>query len=273
MDMKTIKLRDFEIGGDKLTIIAGPCAAESQEILDETAKGLKEITKKLDINFIFKSSFDKANRSSIYSYRGPGLDKGLEMLQSVKDKFDLPIVTDIHTPDQAEPVSKVADILQIPAFLCRQTDLLVAAANTGKIVNVKKGQFLATEQMSNIVEKLEECKNNQILLTERGSSFGYNNLVVDYRGIPIMQSFGYPVVFDATHSVQLPGANGTSSGGDRRYVPVLAKAAVAAGVNALFFEVHPDPENAKSDGPNMIPLDKAEDVFSICKEIFELVRK
>ena len=273
MYMKTIKLRDFEIGGDKLTIIAGPCAAESQEILDETAKGLKEITKKLDINFIFKSSFDKANRSSIYSYRGPGLDKGLEMLQSVKDKFDLPIVTDIHTPDQAEPVSKVADILQIPAFLCRQTDLLVAAANTGKIVNVKKGQFLAPEQMSNIVKKLEECKNNQILLTERGSSFGYNNLVVDYRGIPIMQSFGYPVVFDATHSVQLPGANGTSSGGDRRYVPVLAKAAVAAGVNALFFEVHPDPENAKSDGPNMIPLDKAEDVFSICKEIFELVRK
>lgn len=271
--MKTIKLRDFEIGGDKLTIIAGPCAAESQEILDETAKGLKKITKKLGINFIFKSSFDKANRSSIYSYRGPGLDKGLEMLQSVKDKFDIPIVTDIHTPDQAEPVSMVADILQIPAFLCRQTDLLVAAANTGKIVNVKKGQFLAPEQMSNIVKKLEECKNNQILLTERGSSFGYNNLVVDYRGIPIMQSFGYPVVFDATHSVQLPGANGTSSGGDRRYVPVLAKAAVAAGVNALFFEVHPDPENAKSDGPNMIPLDKAEDVFSICKEIFELVRK
>ena len=273
MDMKTIKLRDFEIGGDKLTIIAGPCAAESPEILEETAKGLREITKKLGINFIFKSSFDKANRSSIYSYRGPGLDKGLEMLQSVKDKFDIPIVTDIHTPDQAEPVSKVADILQIPAFLCRQTDLLVAAANTGKIVNVKKGQFLAPEQMSNIVKKLEECKNNQILLTERGSSFGYNNLVVDYRGIPIMQSFGYPVVFDATHSVQLPGANGTSSGGDRRYVPVLAKAAVAAGVNALFFEVHPDPENAKSDGPNMIPLGKAEDVFSICKEIFELIRK
>ena len=273
MDMKTIKLRDFEIGGDKLTIIAGPCAAESQEILDETAKGLKEITKKLGINFIFKASFDKANRSSIYSYRGPGLEKGLEMLQAVKDKFDIPIVTDIHTPDQAKPVSEVADILQIPAFLCRQTDLLVAAAKTGKIVNVKKGQFLAPEQMGNIVKKLEECKNNQILLTERGSSFGYNNLVVDYRGIPIMQSFGYPVVFDATHSVQLPGANGTSSGGDRRYVPVLAKAAVAAGVNALFFEVHPDPEKAKSDGPNMLYLKDAENVFRICKEIFELVRK
>lgn len=273
MNMKTVKLRDFEIGGDKLTIIAGPCAAESQEILDETAKGLKEITKKLGINFIFKSSFDKANRSSIYSYRGPGLEKGLEMLQAVKDKFDIPLVTDIHTPDQAEPVSKVVDVLQIPAFLCRQTDLLVAAAKTGQIVNVKKGQFLAPEQMGNVVKKLEECKNTQILLTERGSSFGYNNLVVDYRGIPIMQSFGYPVVFDATHSVQLPGAQGTSSGGDRRFVPTLAKAAVAAGVNALFFEVHPDPDNAKSDGPNMIPLDKAEDVFRICKEIFELVRK
>lgn len=273
MDMKTIKLRDFEIGGDKLTIIAGPCAAESQEILDETAKGLKEITKKLDINFIFKSSFDKANRSSIYSYRGPGLDKGLEMLQSVKDKFDLPIVTDIHTPDQAEPVSKVVDILQIPAFLCRQTDLLVAAANTGKIVNVKKGQFLAPEQMGQLVKKVEDSGNNQILLTDRGCSFGYNNLVVDFRAIPIMQTFGYPVVFDATHSVQLPGAQGTCSGGDRRFVPTLAKAAVAAGANALFFEVHPDPDKAKCDGPNMLYLKDAENVFRICKEIFELVRK
>lgn len=273
MDMKTIKLRDFEIGGDKLTIIAGPCAAESQEILDETANGLKEITKKLGINFIFKSSFDKANRSSIYSYRGPGLDKGLEMLQSVKDKFDVPIVTDIHTPDQAEPVSKIADILQIPAFLCRQTDLLVAAAKTGKIVNIKKGQFLAPEQMGQLVKKVEDSGNNNILLTDRGCSFGYNNLVVDFRAIPIMQTFGYPVVFDATHSVQLPGAQGTCSGGDRRFVPTLAKAAVAAGANALFFEVHPDPDKAKCDGPNMLYLKDAENVFRICKEIFELVRK
>ena len=271
MDMKTIKLRDFEIGGDKLTIIAGPCAAESQEILDETAKGLKEITKKLGINFIFKSSFDKANRSSIYSYRG--LDKGLEMLQSVKDKFDIPIVTDIHTPDQAEPVSKVVDMLQIPAFLCRQTDLLVAAAKTGKIVNIKKGQFLAPEQMGQLVKKVEDSGNNNILLTDRGCSFGYNNLVVDFRAIPIMQTFGYPVVFDATHSVQLPGAQGTCSGGDRRFVPTLAKAAVAAGANALFFEVHPDPDKAKCDGPNMLYLKDAENVFRICKEIFELVRK
>lgn len=272
MSIKKIKLRDFEIGGNKLTIIAGPCAAESQAILDETAQGLKEITEKLGINYIFKSSFDKANRSSIYSYRGPGMEKGLEMLQNVKDKFDLPIVTDIHTPDQAEPVSKVADILQIPAFLCRQTDLLVAAAKTGKIVNIKKGQFLAPDQMGNLVKKVEECNNEQVLLTDRGSSFGYNNLVVDYRGIPIMQRFGYPVVFDATHSVQLPGANGTSSGGDRTLVPPLAKAAMAVGADALFFEVHPDPDNAKSDGPNMVPLDKAEELFKICKEIFELVR-
>lgn len=271
--MKTVKLRDFEIGGDKLTIIAGPCAAESQEILDETAKGLKEITKKLGINFIFKSSFDKANRSSIYSYRGPGLEKGLEMLQAVNDKFDIPIVTDIHTPDQAEPVSKVVDMLQIPAFLCRQTDLLVAAAKTGKIVNIKKGQFLAPEQMGQLVKKVEDSGNDKILLTDRGCSFGYNNLVVDFRAIPIMQTFGYPVVFDATHSVQLPGAQGTSSGGDRRFVPTLAKAAVAAGANALFFEVHPDPEKAKCDGPNMLYLKDAENVFRICKEIFELVRK
>ncbi len=272
MDMKIIKLRDFEIGGDKLTILAGPCAAESQEILDETAEKLKEITTKLGINFVFKSSFDKANRSSIYSYRGPGLEKGLEMLQSVKDKFNLPIVTDIHVPEQAEPVSKVADILQIPAFLCRQTDLLVAAAKTGKIVNIKKGQFLAPEQMGTLVKKVEECGNHNILLTDRGCSFGYNNLVVDFRAVPIMQSFGYPVVFDATHSVQLPGAQGTCSGGDRRFVPTLAKAAVASGANVLFFEVHPDPDKAKCDGPNMIPLDKAEDLFKICKDIFELVR-
>lgn len=272
MSIKKIKLRDFEIGGNKLTIIAGPCAAESQAILDETAQGLKEITEKLGINYIFKSSFDKANRSSIYSYRGPGMEKGLEMLQNVKDKFDLPIVTDIHTPDQAEPVSKVADILQIPAFLCRQTDLLVAAAKTGKIVNIKKGQFLAPEQMGTLVKKVEEAGNHKILLTDRGCSFGYNNLVVDFRAVPIMQTFEYPVVFDATHSVQLPGANGNCSGGDRRFVPVLAKAAMAAGADALFFEVHPNPDKAKCDGPNMLFLDKAEEVFKICKEIFELVR-
>lgn len=273
METKIIKLKDFEIGGDKLTILAGPCAAESMEILDETASGLKEITTKLGINFVFKSSFDKANRSSITSYRGPGMEKGLEMLQAIKDKYDLPIVTDIHTPDQAAPTAKVADIIQIPAFLCRQTDLLVAAAKTDKIVNIKKGQFLAPEQMGSLVKKVEDSGNHQILLTDRGCSFGYNNLVVDFRAIPIMQSFGYPVVFDATHSVQLPGAQGTCSGGDRRFVPTLAKAAMAAGANVLFFEVHPDPDNGLCDGPNMIALDKAEELFKICKEIFDLVRK
>ncbi len=272
-NIKRIKLRDFEIGGDKLTILAGPCAIESQAILDETADCLKQVTKELDINYVFKSSFDKANRSSITSFRGPGMEKGLEMLNLVKSKYDLPIVTDIHTPDQAEPVAKVADILQIPAFLCRQTDLLVAAAKTGKIVNIKKGQFLAPAQMGSLVKKVEDSGNTNIMLTDRGSSFGYNNLIVDFRGIPIMQEFGYPVVFDATHSVQLPGANGTSSGGDRRFVPTLAKSAMAAGANVLFFEVHPNPDKALCDGANMLALKDVKDVFSICKEIFEVVRK
>ena len=272
MDMKRIKLRNFEIGGDKLTIMAGPCAIESQDILNRTAEKLKEITEKLGINYIFKSSFDKANRSSITSFRGPGLEKGLEMLAKVKSEFYLPIVTDIHNPNQAAVVAEVADVLQIPAFLCRQTDLLVAAAKTGKIVNIKKGQFLAPEQMLPLIKKVEDSGNSNILVTDRGTSFGYNNLVVDFRGIQIMQQFNYPVVFDATHSVQLPGANGTASGGDRRFVPLLAKSAMAAGANALFFEVHPDPDCAKCDGPNMIPLDKAETLFRHCKEIFELVR-
>lgn len=270
--IKKIKLRDFEIGSDKLTVLAGPCVIESQEILDKTAEGLKDITEKLGINFVFKSSFDKANRSSLKSYRGPGIEKGLEMLQKVKYKYNVPIVTDIHTPEQAQIASEVADILQIPAFLCRQTDLLVAAAKTGKIINIKKGQFLAPEQMGNLVKKVEDSGNNNILLTDRGTSFGYNNLVTDFRAISIMQEFGYPVVFDATHSVQLPGANGICSGGDRRFVPVLAKAAMAVGANALFFEVHPEPDKALCDGPNMISLDFAQELFSTCKKIFELVR-
>lgn len=271
-NIKRIKLRDFEIGGDRLTILAGPCVIENQEVLEKTAFGLKEITNKLGINFVFKSSFDKANRSSLNSYRGPGLEKGLEMLKKVKDKYDLPIVTDIHTPDQAKIAAEVADILQIPAFLCRQTDLLVAAAKTGKIVNIKKGQFLSPEQMGPLIKKVEDSGNSNILVTDRGTSFGYNNLVVDFRGIPIMQGFKYPVVFDATHSVQLPGANGTCSGGDRRFVPVLAKAAMATGANVLFFEVHPEPDKALCDGPNMIALKDAEALFSMCKKLFEVVR-
>lgn len=271
-NIRRIKLRDFEIGGDKLTILAGPCVIESQEILDKTAEGLKEITNELGINFVFKSSFDKANRSSITSFRGPGIEKGLEMLQSVKDRYNLPIVTDIHTPQQAEIAAEVADILQIPAFLCRQTDLLVAAAKTGKIVNIKKGQFLAPEQMESLIKKVEDSGNSNIMVTDRGTSFGYNNLVVDFRGVPIMQSFGYPVVFDATHSVQLPGANGTCSGGDRRFVPTLAKSAMAAGADVLFFEVHPEPDKALCDGPNMIALNDAKSLFAMCKNLFEVVR-
>lgn len=268
-----IKLNNFEIGADKLTILAGPCAIESMEILKQTAETLKTVCAELGINYVFKSSFDKANRSSINSYRGVGMEKGLEMLAQIKKEFEVPIVTDIHLPEQAAPVAEVADILQIPAFLCRQTDLLVAAAKTGKIVNIKKGQFLAPQQMKSLVKKVEDSGNHNIMLTDRGVSFGYNNLVVDYRAIPIMKEFGYPVVFDATHSVQLPGANGTSSGGDRRFVPPLAKAAMAAGADVLFFEVHPEPDKALSDGPNMVPLNEAEKLFTVCRDIFELVRK
>ena len=267
-----LKLKNFEIGGDKLTILAGPCAIESIDVMRKTAEGLKKVCEKLDINYVFKSSYDKANRSSINSYRGLGMEKGLEMLAQIKKEFELPIVTDIHTPDQAKIAAEVADILQIPAFLCRQTDLLVAAAKTGKIVNIKKGQFLAPQQMKSLVKKVEDSGNRQIMLTDRGVSFGYNNLVSDFRSIPIMKEFGYPVVFDATHSVQMPGSNGDSTGGDRRFVPVLANCAMAAGADVLFFEVHPDPDNALCDGPNMLYLKDAENVFAKCKEIFEIIK-
>ncbi|MBS4759616.1 MAG: 3-deoxy-8-phosphooctulonate synthase [Clostridium sp.] len=269
--IKPIKLKNFEIGADKLTILAGPCAIESKDILFKVAQELKKLTQALDINYVFKSSFDKANRSSIHSYRGPGIEKGLELLAEVKKEFDLPIVTDIHLPEQAAIVAEVADILQIPAFLCRQTDLLVAAAKTGKIVNIKKGQFLAPAQMKTLANKVKEAGNEQILFTDRGTSFGYNNLVTDMRGIPIMQEMGYPVVFDATHSVQLPGGAGECSSGERKYVETLAKAATAAGAKALFFEVHPDPDKALCDGPNMLSIEMAQRVFKICNDIFKLV--
>lgn len=269
-EIMAIKLNNFDIGANKLTILAGPCAAESMDILRITAEGLKKVCEELDINYVFKSSFDKANRSSITSYRGPGLEKGLEMLSKIKSEFELPIVTDIHLPEQAAIVAEVADILQIPAFLCRQTDLLVAAAKTGKIVNIKKGQFLAPQQMKSLVKKVEDSGNKQIMLTDRGVTFGYGNLVVDFRAIPIMKELGYPVVFDATHSVQMPGSNGDSTGGDRRFVPTLAKCAMAAGADVLFFEVHPDPDCALCDGPNMLALNNAKEVFKKCKEIFDI---
>lgn len=267
-----LKLKNFEIGGDKLTILAGPCAIESIDVMRKTAEGLKLTCEKLGINYVFKSSYDKANRSSINSYRGVGMEKGLEILAQIKKEFELPIVTDIHTPDQAAVAAEVADILQIPAFLCRQTDLLVAAAKTGKIINIKKGQFLAPQQMKSLVKKVEDSGNKQIMLTDRGVTFGYNNLVSDFRAIPIMKEFGYPVVFDATHSVQMPGSNGDSTGGDRRFVPVLANCAMAAGANVLFFEVHPNPDVALCDGPNMLYLKDAEKVFEKCKAIFEIVK-
>jgi len=270
--MNTIKLNDFEIGGNKLTVLAGPCATESREISFTTAKKLKEITSRLDINFVFKTSFDKANRSSLNSYRGLGIEKGLEILADIKKELNIPIVTDIHEPYQAELASKVADIIQIPAFLCRQTDLLVAAAKTGKIVNIKKGQFLSPYQMKSIAKKVSDSGNDKILITDRGTSFGYNNLVVDMRAVEIIQKeLGYNMVFDATHSVQIPGGHGGSSAGERKFVPLLAKASVAAGCKTLFFEVHPNPDSALCDGDNMLDLEMAENVFNICNKIFKTV--
>jgi 2-dehydro-3-deoxyphosphooctonate aldolase (KDO 8-P synthase) len=269
--VNSVKLNDFIIGGNKLTVLAGPCAIESKEILFKTAEYLKKLTSELDINFVFKSSYDKANRSSLSSYRGLGIEKGLELLSEVKKEFNVPIVTDIHSAEQAAMAAEVADIIQIPAFLCRQTDLLVAAAKTNKIVNIKKGQFLAPQQMKSIANKVKESGNDKITITDRGVTFGYNNLVSDMRAIPIIQEMGYPVIFDATHSVQLPGGCGESSSGERKFVPVLAKAAVAAGVNGLFFEVHPDPDSALCDGPNMINFNQAKEIFTVCNDIFKLV--
>ncbi len=266
-----VKLNNFEIGGNKLTILAGPCAIESKDILFKTAEFLKNLTSDLDINFIFKSSYDKANRSSINSYRGLGIEKGLSLLNEVKNEFNVPIVTDIHNPCEASMAAEVADIIQIPAFLCRQTDLLVAAAKTNKIINIKKGQFLAPSQMKSIANKVIESGNKQITITDRGVTFGYNNLVSDMRAIPIIQELGYPVIFDATHSVQLPGGCGDQSDGERKFVPILAKAAVAAGVNGLFFEVHPNPDCALCDGPNMINFNQAKELFTICNDIFKLI--
>lgn len=271
--INTVKLKDFEIGGKKLTILAGPCAIESKDILFSTAEYLKELTSRLNINYVFKSSYDKANRSSLNSYRGLGIEKGLELLDAVKKEFDVPIVTDIHNPSEAPMAAEVADIIQIPAFLCRQTDLLVSAAKTGKIINIKKGQFLAPQQMKSIANKVAESGNKNITITDRGVTFGYNNLVSDMRAITIIQEMGYPVIFDATHSVQLPGGCGESSSGERKFVPILAKASVAAGVNGLFFEVHPNPDSALCDGANMINFKQAEEIFHTCNDIFNLLNK
>ncbi|MDE6568451.1 MAG: 3-deoxy-8-phosphooctulonate synthase [Lachnospiraceae bacterium] len=256
---------------NKLFLIAGPCVIESEENVMLIAEKMKKIAEYVDIDYYFKASFDKANRTSIASYRGPGIDKGLQILRKVKDTYGLKIATDIHEAWQAKKAADVADIIQIPAFLCRQTDLLVAAAETGKIINVKKAQFLAPWDMKNVVTKLEESGNRNILLCERGTAFGYNTLVVDMTGIMEMKKLGYPVVFDATHSVQKPGGNGINTGGNREYVEPLAKAAVAAGADALFFEVHPDPDNALSDGPNMVRLDEFKDILERVLKVYNAV--
>ncbi len=242
--------------GDKhpLVLIAGPCVVENEKSALRHALAIKKITDSLKIPYIYKSSYDKANRSSSSSFRGLGINEGLLILQRVKDETGLPILTDVHSPEEAEKASAVADVLQIPAFLCRQTDLLVAAAKTGKVVNVKKGQFLAPWDMKHVADKVAAAGNRNILLTERGTSFGYNTLVSDFRAIPIMRQTGYPVIFDATHSVQQPGGRGTTSGGERQYVPMLAQASVIAGADGVFMEVHENPDKAPSDGPNMVPL-------------------
>lgn len=258
--------------GCPLTLLSGPCVIESEDFTLKMATSIARICEKLGISYVFKSSFDKANRTSVSSFRGHPMEEGLRILQRVKDEVGVPIVTDIHESHQAAPVAEVADILQIPAFLCRQTDLLMAAAATGRTINVKKGQFLAPWDMKNVVSKLESGGAKNILLTERGTSFGYNALVVDFRSLPQMRSFGYPIVFDATHSVQMPGGQGSSSGGQREYAPHLARAAAAIGIDALFMEVHENPDQAPSDGPNMIPLHQLEDVLRPILEVHNVLK-
>jgi 2-dehydro-3-deoxyphosphooctonate aldolase (KDO 8-P synthase) len=265
---REIHIANTKLGGaNPLFIIAGPCVIESEDIIFYTAKRLKEICRAIGLPLLFKSSYDKANRTSLSSFRGPGLEKGLEILSHVKSKLDIPVISDVHSIEQIKPASEVLDVLQIPAFLCRQTDLILAASQTGKPVNVKKGQFLAPSDIKNIIEKFVSTGNQNVCITERGTSFGYNNLVVDFRSIPLMRSFGYPVIFDVTHSLQLPGGQGSCSGGKREFAEPLAKAAVAVGADGLFMEVHPEPEKALCDGPNMIKLDDVEGLLSMLKAV------
>ena len=273
MQNKIVRCKKLSISNSNpFTLIAGPCQLENEDHAINVAKQLKEITEKLKIGFIYKTSFDKANRTSLRGKRGAGLEKSLPVFDKIRKSLNIPVLTDVHTIDHCNVVSKHVDIIQIPAFLCRQTDLLIAAAKTGKIVNVKKGQFLAPWDMINVIKKIEESGNNNILVTERGTSFGYNSLVSDMRSIPIMAKNGYPVVFDATHSVQQPGGMGDKSGGQREFVEHLARAAVAVGVAAVFIETHPDPDNAPSDGPNMIPLSKMSNLLKQLVEIDKLVK-
>ncbi|HSR69802.1 MAG TPA: 3-deoxy-8-phosphooctulonate synthase [Acidobacteriota bacterium] len=262
----------FRGGGRPFFLISGPCVIESREHCLRMAESLASLTRMLEIPFIFKASYDKANRTSIRSFRGPGPGEGLEILAEVRREIGVPILSDIHQPDQAQAAAEVLDVLQIPAFLCRQTDLIQAAASTGRALNIKKGQFLAPWDMENVLAKALDAGADLVLLTERGASFGYNNLVVDFKSLPIMRRLGRPVVFDATHSVQLPGGKGSSTGGQAEFIPYLARAAVAAGVDGIFCEVHDEPSKALSDGPNALHLEKAEELFSQLKRIDELVK-
>lgn len=256
---RTVRIGKIFVGaGHPLVLIAGPCVIENEKSALRHARAIQKIAKRLHLPTIYKSSYDKANRSSVSSFRGLGIDDGLEILRKVKEETGFPVLTDVHSPEEAERSAAVADVLQIPAFLCRQTDLLLAAGKTGRAVNVKKGQFMAPWEMGNVAEKVCSTGNQNVLLTERGTSFGYNTLVNDFKAIPIMRSFGFPVIFDATHSVQAPGGLGKSSGGDRRFVPVLAQAGVVAGADGVFMEVHENPDRAPSDGPNMVPLKELE---------------
>ncbi len=272
MAKMNFKIGNVEVGlKQPLFLIAGPCVIESRDQCLEIADRLVEIGRRSGIGVIFKASFDKANRSSISSFRGPGLKKGLEILSAVRAKSNLPVMTDVHEPAQVAPVSEVVDCLQVPAFLCRQTDLLCACAATPRAVNVKKGQFLSPDEMKNVVEKIRACGNEKIMLTERGTFFGYNRLVNDMTAIQSMKNLGCPVVFDATHSTQQPGGLGYASAGRPQMTPILAKAAVAAGANGLFIEVHPEPKKAKSDAACIMPIDRLEDLLKVCKQIFEVV--
>lgn len=270
--IKAFSVGNATFGDGRLTIIAGPCVIESPEHALMMARECSQRARAAGLYYVFKSSFDKANRSSIHSFRGHGMEAGLEVLQRVKEELGVPVLTDVHDVSQVEQVAEVADVLQIPAFLCRQTDLLVAAANSGRAVNVKKGQFLAPQDARNIVDKMREAGCEKLLLTERGASFGYNNLVVDMRSLPIMRGFGVPVVFDVTHSLQLPGGLGHATGGQSEYIEPLARAGVACGVDAVFMEVHDNPEKALSDGPNALPLQRMEPLLFMIRDIHELVR-
>lgn len=272
--MHTVSIHDFKVGKNQpLTIFTGPCVIEGREHALETAHAIKEMFADTDVNIVYKSSYDKANRSSIHSFRGPGIEKGLAIMSDVKKQFDMPLISDIHTPEQAKEAATILDVIQIPAFLCRQTDLIVAAGETDAVVKVKKGQFMSPWDMANVVEKLRETGKQDIILTDRGTSFGYNNLVSDMRAIPVMQECGVPVCFDASHSVQLPGGLGNASGGQREFIPTLARAAIASGANALFIESHPDPKSAKSDKASVYPLQELKKLVIELNTIYKAVQQ